>query len=104
MATKDTQVIIRTATAADEGEIRKLAVLDGASQAPDGPVLVAEAGDHVRAAYSVENGSHVADPFWYSAELVELLRIHAAATIRPMSRRSRFGRRAGLRTAFAGSR
>lgn len=107
MATKDTTIVIRTATAADEAALRKVAVLDGARQAPSGSVLVAEAGGQIRAAYGTDDGSYVADPFWYSAELVELMRIHSAAMSRPVTmQRSRFGR-AGFRhgaTAFAGSR
>ena len=107
MATKDTKIVIRTATAGDESDIRKLAVLDGASQAPSGDVLVAEAGGEIRAAYDADHDSSVADPFWYSAELVELLRIHAGAMSRPVTmRRRRFGR-LGLRhgsPALAGSR
>ena len=47
----------------------------------DGEVLLAYAGGEVRAALSVESGRVVADPFWPSAELVELLR--AAAGDRP---------------------
>ena len=93
MATKGTNIVIRTAEAGDDAALRALAALDGASQAPTGSVLVAEAGGRIRAAYGADDGSHVADPFWYSAELVDLMRIHAAATLRPApARRSRFAR------------
>ena len=105
MATKDTTIVIRTAKATDEAELRKVAALDGASQAPSGAVLVAEAGGSIRAAYGVEDGSYVADPFWYSAELVELMRFHAAAMERPVTmRRRRFGRLGFGQPAFAGGR
>ena len=106
MATKDTTIVIRTATAGDEADIRRVAVLDGAGQVPSDSVLVAEAGGRIRAAYGIEDGSYVADPFWYSAELVELMRIHAAAMSTPVTmRRRRFGRGASLRVpAFAGGR
>ena len=50
----------------------------------DGDVLLAFAGGEVRAALDVESGRAVADPFWPSAELVDLLR--AAAGDRPRRR------------------
>ena len=104
MAQKDIQIVIRPAAAADEVDLQKVAALDGAEQAPSGSVLVAEAGGRIRAAYGIDDGSHVADPFWYSAELVELMRFHAEASGRPVNirRRRRFGRIGGL--ALAGGR
>ena len=47
------------------------------SEPLSGDVLVAYAGGDVRAALSVDSGRAVADPFYPSAELVDLL--HAAA-------------------------
>ena len=104
MAHKDIQIVIRPAAAADEVDLQKVAALDGAEHAPSGSVLVAEAGGRIRAAYGVDDGSYVADPFWYSAELVEMMRFHAAASGRPVNirRRRRFGRIGGL--ALAGGR
>lgn len=106
MATKDTTIVIRTATANDGVELAKVAALDGARQAPSGSVLVAEAGGRLRAAYGIDDGSYVADPFWYSAELVELMRIHAAAMAAPVQMPARRLRRSlGFRApALAGGR
>lgn len=104
MTTKDTKIVIRPAAASDEADLQKVAALDGAEHAPSGSVLVAEAGGRIRAAYGVDDGSYVADPFWYSAELVELMRFHAEAAGHPVQvrRRRRFGRIGGL--ALAGGR
>src|SRR4051812_18396044 len=70
-------ITIRTATAADQAAIRRLAVLDSAFP-PTGEVLLAEAGDELWAALSVDTGHAVADPFRRSADLVELLSLRAA--------------------------
>ena len=70
-------ITIRLAAAADEAAIRRLAVLDSAFP-PTGEVLLAEAGDELWAAVSVDTGHAVADPFRPSADLVELLRLRAA--------------------------
>jgi len=106
MATQDTKIVIRTATASDGVELAKVAALDGARQAPSGSVLVAEAGGRIRAAYGIDDGSYVADPFWYSAGLVELMRIHAAALSAPVHMPARrFGRALGFRApVLAGGR
>ena len=78
---------LRPATSADAADLERLAALDSASPLK-GDVLVAYAGGELRAALSVDSGRSVADPFWPSADLVELL--HAAAGERP---RGRFRRR-----------
>ena len=70
-------ITIRVATAADQAALRRLAVLDSAFP-PTGEVLLAETGDELWAAVSVDNGHSIADPFRPSAELVELLRLRAA--------------------------
>ena len=70
-------ITIRVATAADQAAVRRLAVLDSAFP-PKGEVLLAEAGDELWAAVSVDTGHAVADPFRPSADLVELLRVRAA--------------------------
>ena len=71
---------LRPATSADTADLERLAALDSASPLR-GEVLVAYAGGELRAALSLETGRSVADPFWPSAELVDLLR--AAAGDRP---------------------
>jgi hypothetical protein len=75
-----TPLVLRPATSADTAELERLAALDSARPL-QGEVLLAYAGGEVRAALAVESGRVVADPFWPSAELVELLR--AAAGDRP---------------------
>jgi hypothetical protein len=67
---------IRRATAADELSVRRLAALDSAFP-PTGNVLLAEMGDELWAALSVDSGHAVADPFRPSGELVDLLRFRA---------------------------
>jgi hypothetical protein len=86
-----TPLVLRPATAVDTAELERLAALDSAKPLT-GEVLLAYAGGEVRAAVSLQTGRTVADPFYPSGELVELLR---AAT---GERRRRPWRRAG-RTA-----
>jgi hypothetical protein len=86
-------LLLRPATSADAGELERLAALDSARPL-DGDVLVAFAGGELRAALSVDSGRSVADPFWPSADLVELLQ--AAAGERPRRRLRRRVARAAL--------
>lgn len=72
----DTALTIRRAAPADAFALRRLAALDSASP-PTGDVLLAEMGNELWAAVSVETGAAVADPFRPSGELVELLRFRA---------------------------
>jgi hypothetical protein len=67
---------IRRATTSDEFAVRRLAALDSAAP-PTGDVLLAEMGDELWAALSVDTGNAVADPFRPSRDLVELLRFRA---------------------------
>ena len=76
-------LVLRPAISADSPELERLAALDSARPLT-GDVLVAAAGGELRAALSLETGRAVADPFWPSGELVELLR--AAAGTRPQRR------------------
>ena len=87
-------LVLRPATSADSDDLERLAALDSARPL-DGEVLLAAAGGEVRAALSLETGRVVADPFWPSGELVELLR--AAAGERPR----RLVRRRASRVALA---
>ena len=84
-------LVLRPATSADSADLERLAALDSARPL-DGDVLLASAGGEVRAALSLDSGRAVADPFWPSAELVELLR--AAAGERPRAPRCAAARRA----------
>jgi hypothetical protein len=67
---------IRRATTADDFAVRRLSALDSAFP-PTGHVLLAEMGDELWAALSIDTGHAVADPFRPSGDLVELLRLRA---------------------------
>jgi len=72
-------IVIRHATDADRGALADLAILD--SREPlAGAALIAEVDGAARAALDLHDGSVAADPFAPTAELVELLRLHARAT------------------------
>jgi hypothetical protein len=85
-----TSLVLRPATSADTADLERLAALDSARPL-EGDVLVAFAGGELRAALSVDSGRSIADPFWPSADLVELLA--AAAGDRPTRRLARLRRR-----------
>jgi hypothetical protein len=70
-------VVIRAARGSDGPALRRLAALDS-SVLPDGRLLVAETGDEVVAALSVDTGAKVADPFRRTADVVDLLEFRAA--------------------------
>jgi hypothetical protein len=80
-------VTIRWALPADLSALERLAALDS-KQLPAGPLLVAEVGEELWAAFSVLDGIAVADPFRPSADLVGLLSQRAAQIreVRPPSR------------------
>ncbi|MEA2194632.1 MAG: hypothetical protein QOG42_1066 [Solirubrobacteraceae bacterium] len=72
-------IVIRRAADADICALADLAILD--SREPlTGPALIAEVDGVVRAALDLRDGSVAADPFAPTAELVDLLRLHARAT------------------------
>ena len=76
-------LVLRPATSADTPELDRLAALDSARPL-EGDVLLVRADGEVRAALDLESGRAVADPFWPSGELVDLLR--TAAGERPRRR------------------
>src|SRR5215212_1699492 len=82
-------VTIRSAGAADEGALRRLADLDS-TRVPGGPVLMAEIGGAPVAAISVLSGESLADPFVPTQELRRLLELRASqlhlSTDRPQQR------------------
>jgi hypothetical protein len=69
-------VTIRDAVRNDLGALERLAQLDSARR-PDYPLIVAEVGGELRAAYSLSEARSIADPFHRTAELVALLELHA---------------------------
>jgi hypothetical protein len=75
---RNEHIVIRSASSADETALAVLAVIDGGRSKPDGRIMVAEAGGRLRAAVG-SNGAAISDPFWPSADLVDMLRVHADA-------------------------
>ena len=67
-----TSLSIRMATPSDADALARLAALDS-SRAPRGAVLLAEVGDELWSAISLDDGSIVADPFHPTGELQFLL-------------------------------
>jgi hypothetical protein len=90
--TRNEHIVIRRAAATDDSTIAALAVLDGGRERLDGDILVAEAGGRLRAAVG-SNGTAISDPFWPSAELVDMLRVRASVSESKVSRAARFARR-----------
>jgi hypothetical protein len=89
-------VTIRMATPADAAALARLAALDS-SPALAGAALVAEVGDELWAAVSLEGSAAIADPFRPSGELLALLveraRQLSVAAGAPRRRRRLFGAR-----------
>lgn len=75
---RNEHIVIRSAGVDDETALAVLAVLDGGRERPEGRILVAESAGRVRAAIG-SNGAAISDPFWPSADLVDMLRAHPAA-------------------------
>jgi len=70
-------ITIRLSRPEDRESILRLCALDG-REAPAGDLLLALAGDELRAALPLAGGEPIADPFHRTAELVYLLRLRAA--------------------------
>jgi hypothetical protein len=77
--TSSTPLTIRLARDNDRASLTTLAQLDSGREPAD-PVLVAEADGGLVAALSLLDGTAVADPFRPTADIVDLLRVRAAAT------------------------
>jgi hypothetical protein len=72
-------IVIRHASDADARTLVDLALLD--DRAPlTGPALIAEVDGVARAALDLHDGSVAADPFAHTAQLVEMLHVHARGT------------------------
>src|SRR3954451_10865052 len=96
LMTRNEQIVIRSARTADEQAIAVLGVLDGGHYMPKGNVTVAEVDGRIRAAVG-SNGAAISDPFWPSAELVSMLRVHTDRE--SATRTARFVRRPVMRLA-----
>jgi hypothetical protein len=84
--TSPASLLLRPATSADVADLERLAALDSARPL-EGDVLLAYAGGELRAALSVDSGRSVSDPFWPSADLVDLLKAAAGERPRRLLRR-----------------
>ena len=94
--TRNEHIVIRSARTADEQALAVLGVLDGGRRAPKGRVMVAEVDGRIRAAVG-SNGAAISDPFWPSADLVSMLRVHTEPPVAGPARF--FARRPALRVA-----
>ena len=72
-------IVIRHASAADRDVLADLATLDDRGPL-SGHALITEVDGAARAALDLEDGAVAADPFARTAQLVELLRLHAGIT------------------------
>jgi hypothetical protein len=73
------EILIRRAYADDRSDLIRLAALDSVASPPPAPLLVAELDGVLSVALSLTDGSAIADPFKPTTEIVDLLRLHAAA-------------------------
>ena len=84
-------IIIRNATTADAGTLRRLAILD--SRAPiTGPAMIAEVDGVPRVALDLHDDTVAADPFAPTAKLVDMLRsplVSPERNVAPRLHRSR---------------
>jgi hypothetical protein len=92
-------VTLRLTDAADGRALQRLAELESRSFPPPGPHLVAVTEGRVDAAISLSTGDVIADPFRRTAELCDLLRVHART--RRVARDDRRARGARPRPALA---
>ena len=82
---------IRQARHTDAAALEQLASLDS-SHAPSGDVLIAEVGDELWAALSLDDGHAVADPLRPSADAVLMLGARGRQLRREERRRAHGGR------------
>jgi hypothetical protein len=90
MNTLRSEITIRPGYADDHNALARLAALDSAA-IPAEPLLVAEMDGELSAALSLRDGTSIADPFLPTADIVALLRAHAAAATATPRRRPRWG-------------
>jgi hypothetical protein len=92
----DAPLRIRQARHTDAAALERLAALDS-SYAPRGDVLLAEVGDELWAAFSLEDGHAIADPLRPSADAVLIL----GQRSRQLHRAERRGSHGRARLRFA---
>jgi hypothetical protein len=93
MTTPEVPITIRPAYADDQVSLARLAALDSADGVPPTPLLIAEVDGELRAALSLRDRTAIADPFYPTADIVELLHAHAGTAAKSRPRRGRFGLR-----------
>jgi hypothetical protein len=86
----DTPLRIRQAGHSDAAALERLAALDS-SRAPRGDVLLAEVGDELWAALSMDDGHAIADPLRPSSDAVLIL-AHRSRQLHRAQRRRSHGR------------
>jgi len=91
---------IRMAMPADAAALNRLAQLDSAPPPEPVRTLVAEVGDELRVALSLDGGPAIANPFQRTAELVAILRARARQLDTPATRRWRSIRAANPASDF----
>jgi hypothetical protein len=84
-------VTLRLSRPDDAAGLTRLAHRDSASL-PGGRLLVAEVGEELLAAVTLDGSASIADPFHHTADLVRLLQVQR----REILRASRAGRRFGV--------
>jgi hypothetical protein len=89
------EITIRPAYADDQLALQRLASLDSAERVPPHPLLVAEVEGELRVAFSLNDGSAIADPFFPTASILALLltQAHSDMGRRHAPRRLRAARR-----------
>jgi hypothetical protein len=75
------QYTIRSATAADADDLRRLAILDSQPSLA-GEILLAEMDGRLVAAVAMDGGRAIADPFVLTAAIVNALRVTRANHLR----------------------
>jgi hypothetical protein len=80
----DRPVTIRYGTSGDLASIREVAQLDSQGP-PTGPSLVAEIGNEIVAAFAIDTGTVIANPFTPTADAVALLRLRAEQLTSPLT-------------------
>src|SRR5690242_5251442 len=97
-------VTLRYAAATDARSLERLAALDSAPT-PNPPALLAEVDGRLRAALPLDGGDPIADPFYPTAGLIELLLVRGqqlaghGRVASPFSLRAAFGLHRGLDAA-----
>jgi hypothetical protein len=76
MVAGDRSVTLRFGSPADERALARLAAVDSA-EPPGQPVLLAEVDGQLLAALALSDGTCIADPFYPTAALIDLLRTRA---------------------------